>query len=80
MIIDDTLLRRAKELASRMGLSLSGLVEHALRDALATRPESVDAFRMPTYGEPGAGVRHEPDELAEVLLEEDARPWLLENC
>jgi hypothetical protein len=33
--IDDTLHRRAKELAARTGRSLTSVIEDALRDALA---------------------------------------------
>jgi Arc/MetJ family transcription regulator len=37
LIIDDALLRQAKQRAARMGLSPGALVERALRDALRER-------------------------------------------
>ncbi len=72
LIIDDALLRQAKQRAARMGLSLGALVERALRDALREPRSAPGPFRMPTYGRPGGGLRHEPRDFAETLLEEEA--------
>ena len=64
--IDDAVLRLARQHAARMGLSLSGLVERALRAALS------GSFRMPTYGSAGAGLQHEPRDFAEILQDDEA--------
>ncbi|HEY3355066.1 MAG TPA: DUF2191 domain-containing protein [Polyangia bacterium] len=74
VIIDDALLRRAKAHAAREGLSLSDLIDQALRDVLQARPSVAGEFHMPTYGRPGAGVRHEPADFAAALADEDAVP------
>lgn len=73
VIIDDSLLRQAKEHAARLGISLGGLVERALRDALREPQTAPRPFSMPVYGKPGAGLRHEPRDFAEVLLDEEAK-------
>lgn len=72
LVIDDSLLRKAKQHAARVGLSLSGLVEQALREALRERKASSGPFRMPTYGRPGGVVRHEPADFTTALLQEEA--------
>lgn len=73
--IDDALLRRAKELAARRGLTLTALIERALRDELreggGARKPAPD-YRMPTFGDADAQVHHEPEELTRVLMEDDA--------
>jgi hypothetical protein len=72
LVIDDALLRQAKQHAARVGLSLSGLVERALRDTLREPQTAAGPFRMPTFGAPGRGLRHEPQDFAELLMEDEA--------
>lgn len=74
LVIDDALLRRAKELAARRGLTLSALVERALRDELregGSARERAPRYRMQTFGDADAEVHHEPEELTRALMEDD---------
>jgi hypothetical protein len=54
--IDDTLHRRAKELAARTGRSLTSVIEDALRDALAGEGRG-PGKRFTTAGRAGKGVK-----------------------
>jgi hypothetical protein len=72
LIIDDAVLRQAKQRAARMGLSLSSLVERALREALSEQQTAPGSFHMPTYGSAGAGLQHEPRDFAEILQDDEA--------
>jgi hypothetical protein len=74
VILDDALLRRAKAEAARRGLTLSALIERALRDELrqstAAREPSTQ-YRVPTFGPDETNHAHEPRNLSDALLEED---------
>lgn len=72
LILDDALVRAAKQKAARAGITLSALVAHALRDALAARERDAPRFEMITYGRRGRGVRHEPADFARAFDAEDA--------
>lgn len=74
LVIDDALLRRAKIHAARHGVTLSALVERALRDELRESSSSREAsppYRVPTFGARDRSQDHEPGELTAALLEED---------
>lgn len=71
LILDDELVREAKKRAAVAGLSLSELVNRALRDALGAPEPDAPPFEMITYGRAGPTVRHEPGDLAEELERED---------
>jgi hypothetical protein len=73
MIIDDELLRQAKRRAAEDGISVSEVVNRALRETFA-RPAPAEPpapFRMVTFGRGGARVDHRPKDFARVLAEED---------
>lgn len=73
MIIDDQLLKRAKQAAAGRGITLSALVEEALRAALARDPrERAPTFEMVTFGRAGRKHRHEPADFARALEADDA--------
>jgi hypothetical protein len=72
IVLEDTLLRRAKQRAARSGISLSELVERALRDALRAPVTSPEPFRMPVHGVGAARASHEPADFTSELLDEDA--------
>jgi len=72
VIISDAVLRRAKERAARTGTTLSRLIEQALRETLREPPSAARPFRLPTYGAGGPPADHEPADLANALLDEDA--------
>ena len=71
LVIDDRLLRKAKEQAASRGMTLSELVTQALRSLLAERPTSRRRFTMPTYGGSQVRVHHEPADFATELERDD---------
>lgn len=74
LIIDDRLLQAARKQAAERGTTLSAVVNDALRATMTKRiPERVEPFRMVTYGNPKAVVRHEPHDFARALEADDAR-------
>jgi hypothetical protein len=73
MVIDDDLMRAARLRAAEDGISVSELLNRALRATLArsTSAETPPPFRMVTFGRGQATVDHRPKDLARVLDEED---------
>jgi hypothetical protein len=71
LVIDDSVLRRAKEQAARRGVTLGQFVTEALRSLLAARPAAQRRFKMATYGGSSGSVRHEPADFAEELEHDD---------
>jgi hypothetical protein len=74
IIVEDKLLRRAKQRAARAGITLSELVERALREVMREPVTSPEPFRMPVHGSRTARSSHEPEDFARALLDEDAAP------
>jgi hypothetical protein len=72
LVLDDELIRRAKHRANELNLTVSEVVNHALRLALTERPAVAPPFSMPTYGDPGVRVHHEPAELGPAVDDEEA--------
>lgn len=74
--IDDDLLRRAKALAARSGLSLTKVIEDALRLVLerAEKRTTVEPFVMPTFKGDGLRAGVDLDDTAALidLLEDRA--------
>jgi len=50
LVLPDDVVRRAKERAASLGVSLSALTERALRDALAEMPARRRRIVLPTSG------------------------------
>jgi hypothetical protein len=73
MVIDDDLLRRAKKRAAELGVTVSDLVNRALREALSQQPHttSLPPFRMVTFGRGQPQVDHSPAQLARALEDEE---------
>ena len=71
LIIDDDLLRQAKRLAAERNVTVSSLVNEALREALRRPLEALAPFSMPTYGRPDRPVQHEPEDFAAEDERED---------
>lgn len=73
MIIDDDLLRQAKKRAAETGVSVSEVVNRALREALVERktPASLPPFRMVTFGRGQPQVSHQPADFVGTAEEED---------
>lgn len=71
LVLDDALLRQAKRRAAERNLTVSDVVNMALRDSLS-RPEPVaPPFSMVTFGHGGRSVRHEPIDFAGAQDDED---------
>jgi hypothetical protein len=71
VVIDDALLRLAKRRAAERDVTVSDVVNEALREALRERTSSAPPFTFVTYGEAGRGLRHEPADFAAALEDED---------
>lgn len=76
LILDDALVRRAKRQAVERDLTLSEIVNEALRDALRELPVAAAPFSMVTFGRPETRVRHEPADFA-AATEDQGRDGLL---
>jgi hypothetical protein len=70
LIIDDLLLKRAKEAAAKAGCTVSDIVNQALGESLAARACPKPHFEMITYGS-SARSRHEPADFAAALEVDD---------
>jgi hypothetical protein len=75
LILDDVLVRRAKRQAVERDLTLSEIVNEALREALREAPIVAAPFSMVTFGRPEARVRHEPADFA-AAIEDQGRDGL----
>lgn len=73
LVIDDALLRQAKRRAAERDLTVSDIVNEALRESFRLPPSMAPPFALLTYGEAGRRVRHEPADFAAELEAEDRR-------
>ena len=71
LVIDDALLRLAKRRAAERDLTVSDVVNEALRESFRERTAAAPPFAFVTYGEAGRRVRHEPADFAAELEDED---------
>lgn len=79
LVLDDDVLRRAKKRATEAGLTLSQLVNLALRDQLAAPEAKPPRFEMITYGQKKPPVMHEPADFAETLDQDDTASLVRER-
>lgn len=73
LVIDDALLRQAKRRAAERDLTVSDVVNEALRESFRQSAPAAPPFSFVTYGDTGARVRHEPADFAAELEDEDRR-------
>ena len=74
LVLDDGLLRQAKRRAASRNLTVSDVVNEALRESFARpKPEALP-FSMITYGDPARRVRQEPADFSAILQEQDMKP------
>lgn len=78
LVLDDNLVRQAKRRAAERNMSVSDIVNEALREsfrgrASATAPlfSMTTFFSMTTYGRSGRRAHHEPSDFAAALEDED---------
>jgi hypothetical protein len=73
VVLDDELVKKAKQRAAELRTTLSEVINQALREALSRPISRGSDFKMITFG---AGLPHgdyEPKDLKAALAEEDAR-------
>lgn len=71
LVLDDALLRQAKRRAAERNLTVSDVVNEALRESFGRPVPAAAPFSMTTYGRAGRGLRHEPSDFAAELEDED---------
>ncbi len=71
VIIDDVLLREARLRAAEHDMTVSDVINAALRDAFRPSQASHPPFAMITYGPETPKVTHEPEEFALVEESDD---------
>ena len=70
--LDDRLLKRLKKRAAESGMTVSGLIERAVRLLLqASAPQRRDRFDLVTFGEGGQFTTVNIDKTAALLEAED---------
>jgi hypothetical protein len=71
LVLKDEIVRQAKQRAAELGVTLSELVERALRDALAERPTPRTRIVLPTSGRGLPRYSHTIAELKALETEDD---------
>ena len=71
LVLDDRLVKLAKIRAADQGVTLSEVVNQALRSALTEASAAPGAFRMLVFGDSDASSRHEPGELFDPMRRDD---------
>jgi hypothetical protein len=71
LVLDDALLRQAKRRAAERDLTVSDVVNEALRESFRDTSPAAPPFSMVTYGGAGRRVQHEPADFAAELEDED---------
>ena len=70
-MLDDALLRQAKRRAAERDLTVSDVVNEALRESFRDVSPTAPPFSLITYGRAGRRVRHEPADFAAEFEDED---------
>jgi Arc/MetJ family transcription regulator len=71
LVLDDSLLRQARRRAAERSLTVSEVVNEALRESLGRPTPAAAPFSMVTYGRADDRVRHEPSDFSVALETED---------
>jgi hypothetical protein len=73
MVIEDELFRQAKKRAAESGISVSEVVNRALREAFSQKAPvaALPPFRMVTFGRGQPRVDHTPADLARIVEQDD---------
>lgn len=70
-MVDDALYKRARERAASLNMTVSDVVNQALREVLAKPLPVATKFEMVTFGDATTQTRHEPSDFADVLMQDD---------
>ena len=73
LVLDDQLLKKAKEAAIDRGVTVSEIVNQALRTSLTADHSTAEHFTMPTHGDPGPSVNHGPEDFWHELQSDDRK-------
>jgi hypothetical protein len=71
VVIEDGLLHEAKLKAASRGITLSQLLNEALRAALTERAEAPPRYEVIGYGAGLPLVHHEPSDFKKILEDDD---------
>lgn len=71
LVLDDDLLRRAKIRAAQQSVTVSDVVNNALRQTLQEEVADAPPFRLVTYGRRVRAADHTPADFAAVLEDDD---------
>jgi hypothetical protein len=71
LVLDDALLKQARRRAAERNVTISDVVNDALREAFGRPMPAARPFSMITYGKGGRRLRHEPADFAAALEGED---------
>ena len=71
LVLDDELFRQTKRRAAERKLTVSDIVNEALRESFRRPARAVPSFSMITYGRSGRRTHHEPSDFAVALENED---------
>jgi Arc/MetJ family transcription regulator len=71
LVLDDELVRQAKRRAAERKMTVSDVVNEALRESFRRRVTAARPFSVITYGRAGRRVRHEPSDFAAALDMDD---------
>lgn len=70
LVLDDSLFKQAKRRAVERNVTVSDVVNEALRESFGRRAPAAPPFSMITYGR-GGREHHEPSDFAAALEDED---------
>jgi hypothetical protein len=76
VILDDDLFRKAKRRAVALSITLSDVVNQALRESLSRPVGEPPPFEMVTFGNPRRRVHHEPGDI-QAAIDDEERAKLL---
>jgi hypothetical protein len=71
VILDDELLRQARRRAAERNMTVSEVLNEALREMFGRPAPAAPPFSMVVYGSAGRRTHHEPSDFAAALDEED---------
>jgi hypothetical protein len=71
LVLDDRLFKQAKRRATERNLTVSDVVNEALRQSFAHRAPAARPFSIITYGQAGRRRHHEPSDFAAAFEQED---------
>jgi predicted transcriptional regulator len=75
VVLDDELVKKAKQRAAELRTTLSDVINQALRDAVSRPLTRSSDVKMITFGAGLSRTHHEPKDFKEALAKEDARPY-----